>query len=60
MRDISRVSCQKSPICHAEAWRVGPFWQDTLDMSSLEAHLDINTVIFVIQSKTTWIVYFVC
>ena len=20
----------KGPICHAEAWRVGPFWQDTL------------------------------
>ena len=28
----SRVSCQKGPICHAEAWQVGPFWQDTLDM----------------------------
>ena len=26
----SRVSCQKSPICHAWAWRVGPFWQDTI------------------------------
>ena len=30
--NISRVSCQKGPICHAWAWRVGPFWQDTLDM----------------------------
>ena len=29
---ISRVSCQKGPICHAKAWRVGLFWQDTLDM----------------------------
>ena len=29
---ISRVSCQKGPICHAYAWRVGPFWQDTLDI----------------------------
>ena len=28
---ISRVSCQKGPICHAYAWRVGPFWQDTID-----------------------------
>ena len=28
----SRVSCQKGPNCHAQAWRVGPFWQDTLDM----------------------------
>ena len=29
---ISRVSCQKGPISHAWACRVGPFWQDTLDM----------------------------
>ena len=29
---ISRVSCQKGPICLAWAWRVGPFWQDTVDM----------------------------
>ena len=29
---ISRVSCQKGPICHAQAWRVGPLWQDTIDM----------------------------
>ena len=27
---ISRVFCQKGPICHAEAWRVGPFWQDAI------------------------------
>ena len=32
---ISRVSCQKGPICHAYAWRVGPFWQDTIDMKVL-------------------------
>ena len=30
---ISRASCQKGPICHAYAWQVGPFLQDTLDMS---------------------------
>ena len=29
---VSRVSCQKGPICHAYAWRVGPFWQDTIGM----------------------------
>ena len=29
---IPRVSCQKGPICHALAWRVGTFWRDTLDM----------------------------
>ena len=28
----SGVSCQKGPICHA-SWRVGPFWQDTLEIS---------------------------
>ena len=28
----SMVCCQKGPICHASAWRVGPFWQDTLEM----------------------------
>ena len=31
MSYISRVSYQKGPTRHAEAWRVGPFWQDTLD-----------------------------
>ena len=30
---ISRVSCQKGPTRHAYAWQIGPFWQDTLDMS---------------------------
>ena len=30
----SRVSCQKGPTCHAYAWQIGPFWQDTLDMWS--------------------------
>ena len=29
----SRVPCQKGPICHAWAWQVGPFWQDTLNMT---------------------------
>ena len=29
---ISRVSCQKGPTRHAYAWRIGPFWQDTLDI----------------------------
>ena len=30
--NISRVSCQKGPTCHAYAWQIGPFWQDTLDI----------------------------
>ena len=29
---ISRVSCQKGPTRHAYAWRIGPFWQDTLNI----------------------------
>ena len=29
---ISRVSRQKGPICHAQAWWVWTFWQDTLDI----------------------------
>ena len=28
---ISMVSCQNGPTCHAYAWQIGPFWQDTLD-----------------------------
>ena len=31
---ISRVSCQKGPTCHAYAWQIGPFWQDTIDICS--------------------------
>ena len=29
---MTRVSCQKGPICHALAWRVGPFLYDTLEL----------------------------
>ena len=31
---ISRVSCQKGPTRHAYACQIGPFWQDTLDLTS--------------------------
>ena len=31
---ISMVSCQKGPTSHAYAWHLGPFWQDTLDLST--------------------------
>ena len=31
---MSMVSCQKGPTCHAYAWQIGPFWQDTLDVSN--------------------------
>ena len=27
------VSCQKGPTRHAYAWQIGPFWQDTFEMS---------------------------
>ena len=30
---VLRVSCQKGPTRHAYAWQIGPFWQDTLDIS---------------------------
>ena len=33
MVPTSRVSCQKGHICYAYAWRVGPFWQDTIDIA---------------------------
>ena len=33
MTHISRVYCQKGPIRHAYAFQIGPFWQDTLDLS---------------------------
>ena len=32
---ISRVSCQKGPMCHASARRVGPFCQDNLDIMKI-------------------------
>ena len=38
---ISMVSCQKGPTCHAYAWQIGPFWQDTLDFITLLMHLPI-------------------
>ena len=27
------VSYQKGPTCHAYAWKIGPFWQDTIDIA---------------------------
>ena len=35
VQNISMVSCQKGPICHAYAWQIGPFWQDTLDITDI-------------------------
>ena len=32
MTHISRVSCQRGPTRHANAWQIGPFWQDILNM----------------------------
>ena len=34
--EMSRVSCQKGPIC--QAWWIGPFWQDTLDVWATTNH----------------------
>ena len=33
---ITMVSCQKGPTRHAYAWQIGPFWQDTLDLTGSE------------------------
>ena len=30
------VSCQKGPTRHAYTWQIGPFWQDTLNISMEE------------------------
>ena len=30
--DMVMVSCQKGPTCHAYAWQIGPFWQDTHEL----------------------------
>ena len=30
---ISMVSRQKGPYRHAYAWQIGPFWQETLDIT---------------------------
>ena len=32
--NMSMVSCQKGPTRHAYAWPIGPFWQDTLELSN--------------------------
>ena len=32
---ISRVSCQKGSTPHSYAWQIGPFWQDTFNVSQL-------------------------
>ena len=36
------VSCQEGPTRHYYAWQIGPFWQDTLDMSFLNGCLPIT------------------
>ena len=42
---ILMVSCQKGPTRHAYAWQIGPFWQDTLDLSVL-----LSLVVFCVTS----------
>ena len=34
VHNLSMVSCQKGPTRHAYAWQIGPFWQDTLDVTT--------------------------
>ena len=35
----SRVSYQKGSTRHAYVWQIGPFWQDTLEMSTMPVKL---------------------
>ena len=35
------VSCQKGPTRHAYAWQIGPFWQDTLELSFNYVYLNV-------------------
>ena len=39
---ISGVSCQKGPTRHAYTWQIGPFWQDTLDMTLVTFAFSLN------------------
>ena len=56
---ISRGSCQKGPTCHACAWQIGPFWQDTLDMYVFHStHHCTHTFMYVL--KTVCSVYILC
>ena len=56
---ISRVSCQKGPICHTYAWRVGPFWQETLDISYfIWIHNPIQSTWLKLSPKYTKSLYF--
>ena len=32
------ISGQKGPTRHAYAWQIGPFWQDTLDITDAYVH----------------------
>ena len=47
----SMVSCQKGPICHAYAWQIGPFWQDTLEVWAKE-----DRVLLLRQNGRGWCV----
>ena len=44
---ISTVSCERGPTSHAYAWQIGPFWQDTLDISVIAIQ-----IIGVLKPKT--------
>ena len=48
---ISMISCQKGLTRHACAWQIGPFWQDTLDMSLLRP-ADLKPVLQLCQPSS--------
>ena len=48
---ISMVSCQKGPTRHANAWQIGPFWQDTLDIQSTVVRPQVDFSVFLCGSQ---------
>ena len=39
------ASCQKSPTRHACAWQIGPYWQDTLNISHYHPYSHKNSLL---------------
>ena len=53
------VSCQKGPTRHAYAWQIGPFWQDTLDISFHFCGIIVTTLLCdVSQRDAEYISYY--
>ena len=46
------VSCQKGPTRNAYAWQVGPFWQDTLDISQTKSATLVDNTLRITATDT--------